>query len=388
MSIVKTVAEFIEVYKDKRLVFQPKDDITHLNAAMEWLKMAQDATPDKGVAQTYLTRMKKWANSYPETTGYIVPTFYRYHQLTGEEEYRTRAIEMMDWESEIQLEDGGVLAGAIGDSDKPTVFNTGQVLFGWATAYEQEKNPTYHDSLKRAATWLCDVMDEDGCWRKFGSPMTWTEGINLYNTRSAWGLARAHEVIGEQRFLDCAVKNLEWALSNCEENGFANHNCLQDDTQPYLHTIAYAMRGFLEIGHYAKREDFVEQAIKMGDALIPHIEKNGHLPGRFDKDWKPTVDWACLTGNAQISINWCRLNQITGEDKYKVAARSVMEYTKTTQVLESEYKEIVGGIKGSHPINGGYHPRQYPNWATKFFADALMILMAVEQGKGPYTDWQ
>jgi hypothetical protein len=33
----------------------------------------------------------------------------------------------------------------------------------------------------------------------------------------------------------------------------------------------------------------------------------------------------------------------------------------------------VGGIKGSHPVNGGYHPWQYPNWATKFYADALMM---------------
>jgi hypothetical protein len=41
-----------------------------------------------------------------------------------------------------------------------------------------------------------------------------------------------------------------------------------------------------------------------------------------------------------------------------------------------------GGIKGSHPINGGYHPWQYPNWAAKFFADALMLEETITQPAG------
>ncbi|SIS47777.1 hypothetical protein [Neptunomonas antarctica] len=385
MNLVKTARELYEVHKDKQNVITPKDDLVHLKSAMDWLVRAHDVTADNGVAQTYLTKYKKWANSYPETTGYIIPTFYRYYQMTGDDNYKSRAIKMADWECDIQLDSGGVLAGAMGDSELPTVFNTGQVLFGWATAYESEQNERYLNSLNRASDWLCDIMDDDGCWRQFGSPMTLTDGVNLYNTRTAWGLIRAHQISGNSRYLESACKNLEWALSNCSDNGFAEFNCLQDRTQPFLHTIAYAMRGFLEIGEYAGRKDFLDQAILMGDALLPHVGVNGHIPGRFDKDWKPTVKWACLTGNAQISINWCRLYQITGETKYLKAARAVMDFTKSTQLIDSENIDIRGGIKGSHPINGGYHPWQYPNWATKFFADALMILITIESGEGPYS---
>lgn len=386
-KIVKTLNEEIHVFKDKKRVISPQDNKTHLLAAMNWLKHAQDSSPDDGVAQTYLTKYEKWAASYPETTGYIVPTFYRYYHLTGEQDYRDRAIKMTDWECDIQLADGGVVAGALGDSDKPTIFNTGQVLFGWVTAYEEENNERYRESAHKAATWLCDVMDEDGCWRKYGSPMTLTEDVNLYNTRSAWGVARAHKITGEKRFLDCAVKNAEWALGNCLDNGWAKNNCLQDETQPFLHTIAYAMRGFLEIGHYAGREDLIKQAIKMGDAVMTHIQNDGFLAGRFDQDWAPTVKWSCLTGNAQISINWCRLAQITGDKKYLEAAKRVMEFTKSTQLINDKNIHFRGGIKGSHPINGGYHPWQYPNWATKFFADALMIIDTVESGEGAYKSW-
>ena len=147
------------------------------------------------------------------------------------------------------------------------------------------------------------------------------------------------------------------------------------------------MRGFLEIGVIAKRQDFIAQAIKMGDAMLGQVQGNGFIAGRFNAKWQPTVKWSCLTGNAQISINWCRLAQITADMRYVDAAAAVMQFTKSTQILSGTDDNIRGGIKGSHPINGGYHPWQYPNWATKFFADALMILDTLKTGKGPYRDW-
>ncbi|MCW8890537.1 MAG: hypothetical protein OQL20_07765 [Sedimenticola sp.] len=342
----------------------------HLELVMQWLCHAQDMTSDNGVSQTYLVKYKKWANSYPETTGYIIPTMYRYWALTGNDEYRIRAKKMADWECDIQLAEGGVLAGALGDSDKPTVFNTGQVLFGWARAYEVEKIEKYRESAVKAANWLCDVMDSDGCWRKYGSPMTLSKGPNLYNTRSAWGMARVHSISGEGRLLEYAVKNLEWAKSQSHSNGWLEENCLQDNTQPFLHTIAYAMRGFLEVGIYADRQDFVDLAIQIGDALLQRLPESGFMPGRFNSQWEPTVKWSCLTGNAQIAINWGRLYKLTGDYKYKEAVIRINTFTKSTQHMRGNPDER-GGIKGSHPINGGYHPWQYPNWAAKFFADAL-----------------
>ncbi|MDZ7752526.1 MAG: glycoside hydrolase family 127 protein [Gammaproteobacteria bacterium] len=358
----------------------PADIRTHLDAAIAWLQRAQDVTADDGVAQTYLVKYAHWANSYPETTGYIIPTFYDYAALTGDQEARARARRMTDWECEIQLPDGGVLAGAIGDSDQPTVFNTGQVLFGWVRAFQEEGDERYREAAARAAHWLCEAQDDDGCWRRFGSPMT-TRNVNLYNTRSAWGIAAVHRITGEQRFLDGAVKNLEWALAQQRDNGWYAHNCLQDDTQPFVHTIAYAMRGFLEVGDYTGREDFLASAVKVGDALAAALPANGFLPGRFDREWRPTVKWSCLTGNAQIAINWGRLYQITGEERFREAVTRINGFTKTTQTLDGPLDER-GGIKGSHPINGGYHPWQYPNWAAKFFADALMMEHAIAPAHG------
>ena len=348
------------------------DNRIHLDAANAWLKHAQDVTGNGGVAQTWLVRLNKWAPAYPETTGYIIPTLYRYANLTGDDDSRKRARRMADWEIEIQHPSGGVLAGALGDSDQPTVFNTGQVIFGWVRAFEEEGEERYREAAVRAANWLCDIMDDDGCWRSWGSPMTGKQ-ISTYNTRTAWSLARVHAITGERRFLKTAVRNAEWALTQAQPNGWLANNCLQDNDQPFTHTIAYAMRGLLEIGAYAQREDFLQVARQIGDAMLAALPTNGKLPGRFDRRWQPTVRWSCLTGDCQLGINWGRLYQFTGEQKYREATARVLAFVKRTQRLDGDDPNTRGGIKGSHPLNGGYHPWQYPNWATKFFADALMM---------------
>jgi len=108
----------------------------HLREAMGWLCRAQDAATDGGVARSYSLRFKRshnrkgWLGAYPETTGYITPTFFNYALFRGQEEYRQRAIRMAQWELEVQMECGAVQGGVIGFPPKPAVFNTGQVNWG------------------------------------------------------------------------------------------------------------------------------------------------------------------------------------------------------------------------------------------------------------------
>src|SRR5690606_12376757 len=127
-----------QLIKDKigSTVAEPRDIETHLKCATEWLIVAQTATPDHGVAQSYDIKSKRWNASYPETTGYVIPTLYDYARLYAAPQYAEAALRMTHWESDIQLEDGGVRAGTMtAEVVTPTIFNTGQVLFGWAKAY-------------------------------------------------------------------------------------------------------------------------------------------------------------------------------------------------------------------------------------------------------------
>jgi hypothetical protein len=188
------------------------------------------------------------------------------------------------------------------------------------------------------------------------------------------------DITGEQRYLRAGVKNADWAMTQRNFVGWLAQNCLQDNQQPFTHTIAYAMRGLLEIGAAASREDLVLAARAIGNAMSAALPASGNLPGRFNDHWQPTVKWSCLTGNCQLGINWGRLFKITGEEKFREATSKIVTFVKRTQLLIGNNEDTLGGIKGSHPIDGGYHPWQYPNWATKFYADALMMDIANSEG--------
>ena len=170
----------------------------HLGEAMDWLRRAQDATGCRGVAAAYtLNRFRRawrrgWLAAYPETTGYIIPTFLDYFRLTGDPDFRSRAIEMARWEADVQMESGAVLAGYIDQPPAPAVFNTGQALFGWVAAYDETGADPLLSAAVRAADFLLANQEADGSWQ-LCSPCT-RPGVNTYEARTAWGLLLAARV--------------------------------------------------------------------------------------------------------------------------------------------------------------------------------------------------
>ena len=350
----------------------------HLRETMSWLCRAQDATESGGVSRSYTLRFRKehkrrgWLPAYPETTGYIIPTFYDYAAAYGSDDFRHRALRMARWEAEIQMECGAVQGGVVGFPPTPAVFNTGQVLFGWSRAFRESGDEAFRTAAVRAAQFLVDAQDGDGAWRRGGSRYA-RAGVNVYDARTAWGLVEAGEATGDERFAASARRNLDFALSRQHANGWFSDCCLDDDANPLLHTIAYTMEGLLEAGVRLKEPRYVAAAQRPADALLDHQRSDGSLAGRFDARWRPASRWSCLTGDAQTAIVWLRLLEVTGDSRYREPARRLIRFLKTTQDLRNADLGIRGGIKGSHPVWGDYGAYEYLNWAAKFFADALML---------------
>ncbi len=344
-----------------------------LQAAAEWLARAQDATGSGGVSAYYDASKRQWAGAYPETTGYIIPTFFRYAEFSGLSEYRERAMRMAEWETAIQLPEGGVRAGTM-DAPQivPTIFNTGQVLFGWLTAWQETWDERFRDSAVRAADWLVAAQDADGAWRHFASPFA-AHAVNTYNTRVAFALAQASHVLHEPRYLDAAVRNVQWALTQMQPNGWLANNDLEDNDRPLTHTIAYATRGILEVGLIAGNDALVDAAARVARAVAQTQRRDGALPGRLDSAWQTASRWTCVTGNAQMAIIWQRLAAETGDHSWKPAAERANRFNLSIQAVTAPDGSVRGGIPGSYPRSGGYMKNRYPNWAAKFFMDALML---------------
>jgi len=352
-------------------------------AAIEWLVRAQDATPDDGIARGFSLAWhpyfggRGWQPSYPETTGYIIPTLYGAARRLGRAELAARAGRAARWEIEIQLPTGAVRGGVIGAPESPAVFNTGQVLLGWLASFEETGQGGFADAARRAACYLVAMLDSDGHWRRGNSQFARADAT-LYNTRTAWALAEAGARLDDGGFTDAAARSLRAAAALQTQNGWLPSCCLTDPHQPLLHTLAYAIRGLLEGGRVLDDPRLLQAAERAADALLATVRADGWMPGRYRSDWSPAVRWSCLTGQAQMANNWMRLAVITGDPKWLEPVPAVLRFLKRTQNRHSREPGVRGGIKGSWPVGGDYGAYEVLNWATKFFADALMRHEAVQ----------
>ena len=363
----------------ERLAGYPEDPEhePHLAAAIEWLVRAQDATPDGGISRGFSLAWhpyfggRGWQPSYPETTGYIIPTLYAAARRLGRAELAARAERAARWEIEIQLPTGAIRGGVIGAPESPAVFNTGQVLLGWLAAFEETREGSFADAARRAACYLVATLDSDGFWRRGNSQFARADAT-LYNTRTAWALAEAGARLDDGGFTDAAARSLRAAAALQTQNGWLPSCCLTDPEQPLLHTLAYAIRGFLEGGRVLDDARLLQAAERAADALLATVRADGWMPGRYRSDWSPAVRWSCLTGQAQMANNWMRLAVITGDPKWLEPVPAVLRFLKRTQNRHTREPGVRGGIKGSWPVGGDYGAYEVLNWATKFFADALM----------------
>ena len=347
-----------------------------IEEAIEWICRAQDfsVSNDCGVARHYSLHTG-WSSSYPETTGYIIPTVLDYAHKANNETLRQRAKKMLDWLCDIQLPNGPFKGGMIDQAPtKPVVFNTGQILIGLVSGVI-EFGEKYRETMIRAADWLVKVQSSDGCWRHFSSPYA-CPGEKTYDTHVAWGLLEAARLEPNKPYAHAALKNVQWALGRQKDNGWFENCCLSDQLQPLTHTLGYALRGVVEAYRFSQDQMIMEAAIKTADGLLYALQPRGFLPGRLNSEWEGTVSWACLTGSVQTAICWIMLYEITGDEKYRKAACEVNSYVRRTIKTNGPF-ETRGGIKGSFPVYGDYGPYEYLNWACKFFIDANMAELSI-----------
>ncbi|MBE0590790.1 MAG: hypothetical protein IH616_00145 [Gemmatimonadales bacterium] len=343
----------------------------HLDEAMAWLKRAQDAGTDRGVSYGVLFG-DDFDVSYPETTGYVCQTFVEQEELRADPDLLERAIAMGDWEIAIQLPEGAVMGGKLNPEPTPAVFNTGMVLLGWSALILRTNEVRFKQAARRAADWLVSMQEADGRWVRGNSAFA-ASGATLYNVKAAWGLCEAGVALGEERYVQAALRNAEYCLSRQQPNGWLPDCCLGDPHAPLLHTLAYAMQGLIGIGRITGRDDLISGARLLADAELRIMEPDGFIPGRQRADFSPAVDWCCLTGSAQTSIVWSELFLLAGEDKYRTAARTVNRHLMARHDVRNPDPRLRGGLPGSWPVWGDYGRLRILNWATKFLVDALSL---------------
>lgn len=361
-------------------LFPDFGDEAHLKAAMEWIARAQDICGSDGVSAVFSLKTG-WGVAYPETSGYILATFLAYAEHSGDKSYIDRAIRIGDWEIEIQAPNGGVFSSM--EHQQTRVFNTGQVILGWCALYERTGESKYLQAAIRAGDYLLNEQEADGAWRRD----TYC-GARTYHARVDWALLCLARLAGEQCYAAAALKNLQWVLEQQKQNGWFAQ-CGFNDDQPIMHVIVYTLRGLLECSQMKNAAvnglGVLPAVIKGADALCKALQAkpvagiSGMVPAAFDENWESAANDSCLTGNAQLACFLYRLAHCTENKMYRNVADAVMAATRRTQLVETSLLPIRGAIAGTYPISHGYLSNSYPNWAAKFFADALLMRINYEQ---------
>ncbi len=345
----------------------------------EWLCRAQDFSTslDGGIARHY-SLIDGWGASYPETTGYIIPTLIESGKWLHNQSLRARAKRALDWLVSIQFPDGAFQGGEIGLRPVvPVAFNTGQILLGLASGVS-EFGEEYLEPMRRAARWLVQAQDPDGCWRKYPSPFA-SPGEKTYDTHASWGLLAAARVDPDQHYVDAALANVRWALTHQMENGWFRHCCLNHGGSTSLtHTVGYALRGIIEAYRYSGDPLFLQGALRTANGLISAIRADGFLPGQLNGEWRGTTTWACLTGTVQTAHCWLLLYRLTGDAHYRNLAFTANRYVRRT-LRTNGAPETRGGVKGSFPIHGSYCTYQYCSWGNKFLIDSSLLELELKR---------
>ena len=355
----------------------PGTRVKRIEAAAEWLRRAGDGTTDGGVAWGYRLR-GGWAPSYPETTGYIVPT---YLALDADPAFaapdgadHARAERAIGFLASVRLGDGSFPGARIDENQTvPSVFNTAQILNGLTAWRRVSGDEAVGAMADAAAAWLVACQDDDGAWRRHayhGFPVT-------YLAHGTCWLAEHAALTGDAKARAAAERHLDWVLRQFDRETawFDMTGFTQDDhaaRRSVTHTLAYTIWGVLDLGLVLGRDDAVEAAAAAATRVAGVVHDRGRLPGMLAADWTDQTSWACLTGNSQMALIWFKLAEIGHAAGDVEAARIVLDRVLEAQDLGSGDPGIRGGIPGSDPPWGTYLRFVLPNWAAKFTIDALL----------------
>jgi hypothetical protein len=364
--------------RDRDSVESPLTGAPHRQAAERWLMRSIEACGGRASSKGYAFP-RGWMPPYPETSGYLIPTLLSMAREDDDESahYLATAEAIADWLVSIQLECGGFSGRELGAQTGPDVFDTGMILIGFSALSAETGSTATAEAAGRAANFLVSCMDDRGCFVRHLSNGL----LHAYNVRSAWALAAHGRLAAENRFVEAGIANARWTRDQQNDAGFFVSNAFKRGGNANTHGIAYVLQGLLQIDDIVGDQGSLESVVRSAKALQRLYAKHGWIAAELAPDWQYLSRHVCLTGYAQLAIIFLRLFQKTGDDSYRMTAERLLEDVARTQDLRDPSAPYYGAIAGSFPIYGRYAPLQYPNWAAKFFVDALIAKGQVDSGK-------
>jgi hypothetical protein len=309
-----------------------------------------------------------WSAPYPETTGYIIKTFDSLIKDFQYDDLKSHSTNMGEWLLSIQNPDGSFQGGLYspGNSSK-SVFNTAQILIGLRSRYESSHDKRFLIAGIKSTEWIANQIDKDGF---IFTNSYYKDYMPSYYTRVCWPMLLFSE--------DCSIspkikikKVLDLIKHRQINNTFIEQSGFKPKTPAVLHTIAYTVRGFLESARYFPDDNYFSIAEQISEKLLNIFEITKRLNGEYDRNFKYNRKYRCLTGEAQIVIIWLKIYKKNGDFRFLNAALKMID-SLSKEIPKGSFIFKIGGLSGSKPYYQKYMRFRQPNWATKFFIDAII----------------
>jgi ubiquinone/menaquinone biosynthesis C-methylase UbiE len=295
--------------------------------ALGWIRAHEQATG--GVLVHHRSRV-----SYPEVSGYIVPTLV----ALGETDL---AVRVLKWLICVQRPDGSFPDP---DHSVPHVFDTGQALRGLLAGIDLV--PSAAESARRAAECLCRAMVQggrEGFGDRYGG--TIPEPIHLYVLPP---LTAAAAIFDAPAYRVASERCIDYYAGR---DDFLRIGDL-------THFVAYQIEALIDLGRF----ELAEAALS---ALRTVQEPDGAVRGRGG------VSWVCTPGLAQLAICWYKVNQPEPADR--------------AMLWLERHQRRSGGFLGSYGPGATYFPTQEPSWAPKYYLDAHRLRARSRTGHDPQS---
>lgn len=312
----------------------------NMDNTVDWIakmKLAEKWIINNTVYNEGIINNSEYRKSYPEVTGYYIPTLLKWG-------YRDLAKQYTRWLCSIQHNDGSWYDT---EGTAPYVFDTAQILKGLVAM--ADIMPEIKVNIAKGCDWMLSRIDGDGrlvtptkeAWGKSGEC---SELIHLYCLTP---LIDAAKILDVPQYESEARRVQKYYINNYRKEIL--------DFSFLSHFYAYVMEALCNLGEY----ELAKEAMKsMSDIL----DEKGYVPAYRN------VNWVCSTGMFQLAIVWYELGDIERGNK-------ALEYAAK---LQNE----TGGWYGSYAVSENpevLNTKEFPtyiadgeiSWAVKYFLDAV-----------------
>lgn len=320
-----TFNELMQEATKRRIMSRPNYLSGYANA-IKWIY--RNSVPGEGIIVSTGER-----NSYPEVTGYFIPTLLQWG-------HRDLALSYAKWLLKKQNKDGSWNDA----TDKtPYIFDSAQIIKGLLAI--RTLLPEADNAIQRGCEWILSCMTE--------------EGQLVTPSKNAWG--SNSKICDEKIHIYCispiieagiVMDNPEYVLKARRIWDYYKNRYYEEiiTFSMLSHFYAYVIEALLDLGEN-----------EMAQIAMSNMEKfqkeSGAIPAYND------ADWVCSTGILQFALIWYRMGDFS-------RANSAFKYA---MLLQNQSGGWFGSYQSENSCEDeiSYFPSEEISWAIKFYLDAL-----------------